>query len=466
MKTTNYNLAIALGTVGIFSDCRQGHDCGIGIASVSGFVPFPTTSHHLKSKMPVSNNSIEKTPGTKRTLQFSIKRDDNDDIMGNDNDNNNEPVFYDDFDFSPGINSNSFDTNEISTDISASNAADPSGSDTVAEAIPQQLSEILQQTINEENKRISRITKNWNSGNWKCRGFSLDKYNPLTYVNANVSEGESAATDVEPSINSHIHQDRKEDKEDLPPTHVTKIAFDETALGPGFGTTSESIAVGRTDGTVYIVKLGDEYLTKFHAVPRVSMDNTWDGKGMDDVDKDNSDDNARSNSGSTVRIGMEMISEKERKERSGMASASSPEDELAEGSSSTPFEIECQFQAHGKDEPIASLLFHDDTIFTTAKKGKGGNYGMIKVWRMNDTSANTNISMIPVQNLHDAHGDEVVVLKTLSSSPSAVDVSDHNLLLSASMDGSIALWDMDGLEMVYRCELLDDDGNPTSITCE
>ena len=128
---------------------------------------------------------------------------------------------------------------------------------------------------------------------------------------------------------------------------------------------------------------------------------------------------------------------------------------------STPFEIEYQFQAHGRDEAICAMLFHDDTVFTSAKgDGKGG----IKVWNMHGTSSSSATRIMPIHNLDGAHKDEVVALKTLSSQPSAKDVSDHNLLLSASKDGSFALWDMEG-DLVYRCELVDDDEAPTSITC-
>jgi len=348
-----------------------------------------------------------------------------------------ETVFYDDFDFMPGTSNNDNDSVESEPGTGVNSRSS-------------QLSLLLQQTLQEETLRNTRITQNWTNGNWKCRGFSLDKANPLPgLVDSSESDSQQYENKIESKENAQTRAGATGTTRHDTPIQVSQIAFDETALGPGFGTTAETVAVGRTDGTVYIIELGSEYLTKFHAVPKLTMGGSWE----DGNENRSGDDN-----GPSVRVEMEMISDTELNERNAMSSGL---EDLDLSASSTPFEIQCQFQAHGKDEPISALLFHDDTLFTAAKKS-----GVIKVWKIND--ADTNFIMVPVQNL-DVHQDDVVVLKTLSSSSSAdtsrgSDVSDHNLLLSASLDGSFALWDMMSGDLVYRCELTDDDGNPTSIT--
>ena len=360
----------------------------------------------------------------------------------------NEPVHYDDFDdFVPG--------NAADKNANPSMKITEVGSDEIHKAIPfdleesNELSSLFQKTIQEDTKRQERITKNWSSGNWKCRGFSLDKFSSDGQLGQSVNTANEAkfggSNDefFEMETNSAANRNGN-DGVGKSIVKISQLAFDETATGPGFGASTESIAVGRTDGSVYIVNLGEEYLTRFHAVPKLTMEGDWDGRDKNDGEHDGG-------------VGVEMVSEEELKERNLMSLPSDLEMNSDESGLSSdagiPFEIECQFQAHGKDESISALLFHDDVLYTAAKD--------IKVWKMD--SVNGNIVMVPLHNLDSSKTDEVVALKTLSTSESQ-DASDHNLLLSASKDGSFSLWDMNG-DLVYRCSLLDDDGGPIAINC-
>ena len=109
---------------------------------------------------------------------------------------------------------------------------------------------------------------------------------------------------------------------------------------------------------------------------------------------------------------------------------------------STPFDIVHQFHADDNNQPITSLLFHDETLYTAA-----GSSGEIKVWSFDDSLSSANnknnngIPLIPVLNLQHAHGDKIVVMKTLSNiivgtnEKKKIGVNDHNLLLMASFDG-------------------------------
>jgi WD40 repeat protein len=468
MRISQYSLAFVLLLhtlyVAVKSDDKNCHS----FVSALAFTTTPTVMRphrHVINRSPAMNAAMSfsgvpsgRSGARGRVMLAQYTGEGHEDDNFDDQKQSPEPVYYDDFDFSPGANSN----------VDASKDMNEKSSDSVAENQPETLSNLFQNSRDEEDDRNSRIIQNWENGNWKCRGFSLDKFNPVPLPPDTVDDGSTETGGIdEPmqqsggpnilSFNSNSNNNSLDEKR----IEISKITFDETALGPGFGTTSETIAVGRTDGTVYIVQLGNEYLTKFQAVPKVSMGGNWDGEGGE-YDNDGG-------AAPSARIEMEMINQEE---RVGVEMSDMNFNDLPLGGDvnldshiprdvSTPFVIECQFQAHGRDEAISALLFHDDTLFTSAK---GEGKGMIKVWDMHGASSSTGTRMVPLHNLDGAHRDEVVVLKTLSSTPSAKDVSDHNLLLSASKDGSFAMWDMKG-DLVYRCELLDDDGNPTAITC-
>lgn len=315
-----------------------------------------------------------------------------------------EMNYYDDFDDFNFIPGDSADDNKIETDPKLSN--------------------LLEKSRVADDQRNLRISQNWETGNWKCRGFSLDKFDPVRSAPGDVNN----ESDFENGTNSGIQ--------------ISQIAFDEKAIQSNF-TTSETIAVGRSDGTVYMIQLGDAYLTKFKYETKMSMQGNWDDK----------DTSSGGEEGPSARIESEMVSEEDIEERLCKAVRDDVmgADVIIDGripkDVSTPFEIEHQFQAH--DQGISSMLFNDDTIFTS-EKGKGA----IKVWNMHDLS-------VPVHILDNVHTDDVVALKMLSSAPLS---KDRDILLSASRDGSFALWDLKG-NLLYRCEIVDDNENPTAVTC-
>ena len=95
--------------------------------------------------------------------------------------------------------------------------------DAVSSTTPPQLQERLSDYKNVLVKKDTQIAKNWRQGNWKVRGFSLDKYS-------------TTATDDA--------------------IHVSNVAL---------GLDEQSICVGRTDGSVVFVTLGTDYWTRFRA---------------------------------------------------------------------------------------------------------------------------------------------------------------------------------------------------------
>ncbi len=341
-------------------------------------------------------------------------------------DDQKEPIFYDDFeDFDYGTTNgetSSLSSSSTKTPISSSFPSPPSSEildkplsskEEAPSPINKQLSSLLTQAKQEEIEKDERLERNWSTGNWKVRGFSIAQYdNQETSEGDIIENGGGAAAAAAAAGDGAIK--------------VCQIAFDETMLG--FDDVTETIAVGRTDGSVYVIQLGSDYMTNFAPV---SNDNASEGD-------------------------MENVSS---------------------AATSSPFEILHQFYTDDKKQPIESLLYHDELLYTSS-----GTSGEIKVWSIDDDdtkSENRNdtagmTSMIPIQTLCNGHSDKVVVMKTLSthsagdsstSNDELIGVNDHNLLLTASLDGSFALWSRDDGDLVYRCEMTDDSGNPVSITC-
>ncbi len=418
------------------------------------FVPVPSTTYKVR---PFKNiKALWKVDPIVRNHESFVVR-----VASKSGDEDNEePLFYDDFaDFIPGGGDvgEPFlveDMQENKGD-EAMEREEVEMNDEKEEEEESELTRMLQKGQMQEMERNERISRNWSQGNWKCRGFSLDKSN----YNVDTSIAKQGATTV---ANSTIAVNEEKSTtsassttKEGPPIHVSQIAFDETSIGGKFGEIAEVIAVGRTDGSVFLVQLGSEYLTRFTAVPKLS----WE-------DEDDNGDGKREGGGNSMKIETELVNDKEMQERiasqmSGIQGADALDipyldQDTSTSSSMPPFEIQCQFQAHEKNEAISALLYHDDTLFT------GCTSGMIKMWRIDEF--HDRMQMIPAQNLN-IHQDKVVVFKTLSSKGNGNDgdVMSHDLLLSASLDGSFALWDKGG-DLVYRCQMVDDDGLPTSIT--
>ncbi len=387
-------------------------------------LPNPKTSNSLHTPLFRTAKARPKRTRSRTSCIHHSSKDDKED--------NGEPIFYNDFEdfvgfsITPPSNDNDNDNdNQSPPTIDTDNDNDPIKQN--------QLSQLLSQSKQQEIEKDMRLSKNWSSGNWKVRGFTLDKFKPIK------------------------KPDKEQNLDESPPIHVCQIAFDETAtsnLGE-FNDITETMAVARTDGSIYIIQLGSDYITKFTAVSK--QQSTVDEGGDDDelslsFKKDlaelrRDDIDSRDEQGGGSDISGELLP-------------------------TTPFEILYQFYANFDNEPISSILYHDETVYTA--HGVSGDIQVFSLDNFTPTipnDANDNvIESIPAKTLKGGHSDKVVVLKSLSntiaqSNEGSIDVSDHNLLLSASVDGSFALWSRDDGNLVYRCQLVDDDGNPTSINC-
>jgi WD40 repeat protein len=329
-------------------------------------------------------------------------------LSSNENDddiNDNEMIFFDDFSEYKDLGFLSDVGEKNDSALNQDVTSDPF------------ISNVIQKAKHLEGERMKRIAQNFSTGNWSCRGFSLDQSRPVRF---DTNDNESTNDDE---------------------IYITQIAFDETATGPGFGHSTETIAVSRSDGTVFLIHIGTDYLTKFIPTSNIKMTTNPDGQS------------------STVSITSQMSNEREyaAKQKNLMLGKGG---EISENmrDDSDPFEIVAQFQA-GK-EKIDALLFHDDYVYTASGC-------IIQVWKIGNvmdivSDSESDIEMIPMHHLK-GHDGTIVGLKTVSSEGKS-DICDFNVLVSASSDGSFALWDRIGGDMIYRCTMLDESGNPTSIT--
>jgi len=458
---------------------RQRYTIKGGACHGAGRVPVVLQLSTSSNILPHDDENDEDDTGTSHQGAKNSKKNDNvQEQVKNDSNDDNDPaqeqvLFFDDFDFTAGdTDSNDLDADTWMLDIAQTTMTTTTAPESLL-ALPE-----FQKVLTEESKRKNLIERNWEQGNWKCRGFSLDRERPDSMMLVGEGKDDENEND-QGNDDDNINDGGSNGDDDV--VKISQIAFDETVTTSsttadsllGFGASTEMIAVGRTDGTVYVVTLGEEYLTKFRA--RLLLQGGTSGNGYA---SNANDDNTMWKEEEEVtdgqedeffvpRFEMEMVNEEEigdsivqSKDLSNVSSLNP---------SLSPFVIECQFQAHGRDEPISSLLFHDETLYTASSKTSGGgssSIGQIKSWKMDHVDGKAVV--MPSYNLDGAHMDKIVALKTLSHKNNIMDASDHNLLLSASRDGSFAMWDMNNGDLVYRCQILmNEDGNDVhvSINC-
>lgn len=242
----------------------------------------------------------------------------------------------------------------------------------------------------------SRLARNWRRGNWSVRGFSLDKFSSSGKT---INDGGFSVVCV--SVVAA-------------PTSAS-LYSDISLLQER--SSQQTVAVGRTDGSVFIVKLGEEYLTNF-----------------DDIDE----------------AGMSR--------RADISDFGIEGDVQMDNNRQAPFEIMHQFLASQQGHPINKLVYHDSIkgseylgIVCTA----AGTTGDITVWKL--PSCDTNDRGITQSIvLSGIHNDEIISLKTIVLQSRQDDSDEHEVLFSASRDGKFALWNLRNGELLLSCQCTDD----------
>jgi WD40 repeat protein len=242
--------------------------------------------------------------------------------------------------------------------------------------------------------RESRRLDNWRKGNWEVRGLSLD---PESASNVDhdllVKDGESTTPP--------------------PKVRVCMVAADPAA--------ESRVWIGRTDGSLLAVQLGEDFLTSFRSKLSATFD---DATGTAQVANRLVDD-AQSNT------------------------APGEEDEegvQSEGATSTesPFELQCQGTVGSS--PVSCVLFDGNGVMFSACR----NNGSIQQWRIVELE-DEQLQLDRKATLTGAHGQDstVIMLKTARL--------DRPVVVSVAHDGSVGLWDASSGALLNQCRIAADD---------
>ena len=213
-------------------------------------------------------------------------------------------------------------------------------------------------------------------------------------------------------------------------------------------------------GSVFVVRLGQDYLTKFVPVSKlVAM--------QDDGVEGPPDDGA---SGLSARVETEWMNEDAaQKQRQGEGRRAS-EPIVGEAAATEapppplPFEIVHRFAATQRGDAAVHSLVVDDAVDGDGDGllcAASGDSGVVHVWELpppGDAAA-------PAALLDGVHADRIVALKMLAL-PSPDD-EERRVLFSASRDGVAALWDLarPGAPLAsWRCVEGEGEGAAT-LTC-
>ena len=346
-------------------------------------------------------------------------------IGSSSNDNGaGDPVFFDDF-------GDSF----VGGDDSPSSSSPSSSSSSYTNT--KKLVSRMSQVKDAEAAYDAKLARNWNRGNWGVRGFALDKSSSVMQSTSKSSVRVSVVA------------------------APTSSMFDEISLPQDKALPQDkTVAVGRTDGSVFIVKLGEEYITSFMAVPKMI-----DDEGGTDEDSARVQNEWRASN---------QIEDSLHNTRSQMPEQS----DMGVGGGQTArepsaFEIKHQFLASRGGETIHSLVLHDtaersdcDGVICAA----AGTSGEISIWTLPSSASDqtNNGGATLVDTLSGVHYSQIISLEVLVLR-SDENRNEQTILFSASKDGAIALWDLDkNGELIYSCQCMEpltcaDVSNPSAF---
>ena len=393
------------------------------------------------------------------------------DSVDREEDASNNSIFFDDF-------GDDIERSSLNNSPSLSSTNIPS-------MMMESLQSRMRKTRSAEAAYDAKLARNWRRGNWSVRGFALDKERS-SFV---PSSSPSVSKQTEDNGNAMADElsymsSRMEAKDKIQrAVHVSVVAAPtsssslDTAIPHDASLPDERVvAVGRTDGSVFLVQLGSEYLTKFMAVPKLVVEQN---ESVEQSELEVGDE-----LGMTVRVENEWVnavelekrlkSEQPKRQRSPKEEddTNSGLDLIAQNSLQPhPFRILYQFQASELGEAINALVFHDMdgrdsgvSIICTA----AGNSGEIRMWSLPPSISASKLKhdeTMPAVTLSGVHSDRIVSLKTIALSSltsekqrtdNREDIVQHHVLFSASRDGTMAIWDLDNNgELIFSCQCMD-----------
>ena len=315
------------------------------------------------------------------------------------------------------------------------------------------LSDRMQQLQNSEIRQEAVYTRNWNLGNWQVRGFSLEDEDDSSTTEMPTSTTTSTAADNEQE-EDEVGEDIRVRRGGAPEKNADDDAPLSSSSAPAVcrivkavaseddGTTAADVWVGRTDGSVFGVKLGSAYWTKLQTTTTSSGDDS---------------DTTTTTSSSNNEKPFEIVA---RVDATAGSSSSSPVSALVAAATSSP---------SGVDEELTYYLF------TATDSAAAGD---IQQWTTTVKNESSKHEMVLSKQLQGVHDTSVLWMKKAVVSLGD-DEDDRTVLLSACRS-KIAVWDLVTGDLLGQCAVVveeeransasddttDDDGRrPAIIQC-
>jgi len=285
-----------------------------------------------------------------------------------------------------------------------------------------QMSKLNERILFQQNRlkeREQRIARNWQEGNWSVRGFCLDDSDAKEAVTEFIGKDDAGCSAKKP-------------------IHISALSVTDLDFG---------VAVGRTNGSVCIVRIGGEYMAKFSSVPKLTLveqSKSSDGFAESDVTIP------------TAKLTSELVRDKNVNEDFLLDSLSGKENKPRqenldeEITAPDPFEILLQFDAH--DDRISVLLYDNMRKLFTC----GDSDYLVKEWeiprlapagrQVRRSSVTETVNCLRTYKLHT---DKIIDVKKVNSS-----YLEGDVLLTFSYDGSFALWNHETGDLIKQIKVL------------
>lgn len=362
------------------------------------------TPHLVSWHSKLTSDVSFKTYSRSITVKSSFGGNDN---FDNEGDSSMNSQFFDDFGDSLLDESSSAINNRVGTHKS--------------DAVMESLKSKMIETREIEAAFDAKLARNWRRGNWSVRGFALDKDRPSAQISPSNRQEQQDAVHVS--------------------TVVAPISYSIGGMPMSRDKTLpeyRTVAVGRTDGSVFLVRLGEDYLTKFSPSAKLV------------IEKSKEEDDRTQESDGSFRIDEGW----------------NQQDDRGDERKLQPFEILLNFQSSDSSEQCHSIAFHDiaeDSDNNGYICTAAGDSGEIKLWTLPLDFVGSNA--IQPTSLSGAHQARIIALKTILVISANNDEEQH-LLLSASCDGVIAFWELNKEgKLLFSCQCLGNKKEHPSLTC-